>query len=85
MTDQPVSTPRTVVLIHGLWLSSLSWEHWITRYADRGVTAIAPEWPRMDPPRWTSTTTPGRRCAASVKGPASRDTRAWRAQPVRAG
>jgi pimeloyl-ACP methyl ester carboxylesterase len=48
MTDQPVSTPRTVVLIHGLWLSSLSWEHWITRYADRGVTAIAPEWPRMD-------------------------------------
>jgi pimeloyl-ACP methyl ester carboxylesterase len=41
-------TPRTIVLIHGLWLTSLSWQPWIDRYAGRGLTAIAPEWPRMD-------------------------------------
>ncbi|TCM45716.1 alpha/beta hydrolase [Kribbella sp. VKM Ac-2568] len=41
-------TPRTIVLIHGLWLTSLSWQHWITRYTERGETVIAPEWPRMN-------------------------------------
>jgi alpha-beta hydrolase superfamily lysophospholipase len=38
----------TIVLIHGLWLSSRSWEHWIDRYAEVGYQVIAPGWPGMD-------------------------------------
>jgi alpha-beta hydrolase superfamily lysophospholipase len=30
------ATPNTVVLIHGLWMTPLSWEHWIERYEARG-------------------------------------------------
>ena len=27
------STDRsTIVLIHGLWMTALSWEHWVERY-----------------------------------------------------
>ena len=25
-------SPNTIVLIHGLWMTPLSWEHWIERY-----------------------------------------------------
>src|SRR3954447_26826155 len=42
------STPDTVVLIHGLWMNSRSWEHWIARYEARGMTVLAPSWPGMD-------------------------------------
>lgn len=37
-----------VVLIHGLWVTALSWEHWIERYAARGYHVIARGWPGMD-------------------------------------
>jgi pimeloyl-ACP methyl ester carboxylesterase len=40
--------PDTVVLIHGLWMTSHSWEHWAARYRDRGCTVIANGWPGMD-------------------------------------
>jgi pimeloyl-ACP methyl ester carboxylesterase len=40
--------PHTIVLIHGLWLSSRSWEHWIERYEDLGHRVLAPSWPGMD-------------------------------------
>lgn len=40
----------TVVLIHGLWVTSLSWEHWIERYTERGYRVIAKGWPGMDVP-----------------------------------
>ncbi|XVV12622.1 alpha/beta hydrolase [Actinoplanes sp. CA-131856] len=43
-----MSSPDTIVLIHGLWLSPLSWEHWIARYTDRGYRVIAPAWPGME-------------------------------------
>ena len=26
-------SPDTIVLIHGLWMTSKSWEHWAERYA----------------------------------------------------
>jgi alpha-beta hydrolase superfamily lysophospholipase len=32
-------------LIHGLWLSALSWEHWVERYRARGFNVIAKSWP----------------------------------------
>ena len=42
------TTPKTVVLIHGLWMTPLSWEHWIERYSSRGYEVLAPAWPGMD-------------------------------------
>lgn len=38
----------TVVLIHGLWMTPLSWEHWITRYEGRGMKVIAPGYPGIE-------------------------------------
>ena len=37
-------TPRstTVVLIHGLWMTPLAWEHWVERYEVRGHTVLTP-------------------------------------------
>ena len=45
MTD---NAPTTVVLIHGLWMTALSWEHWVERYEARGFEVIARSWPGMD-------------------------------------
>ena len=38
----------TIVLIHGLWMTPLSWEHWVERYSSRGYRVLAPGWPGMD-------------------------------------
>ncbi len=38
----------TIVLIHGLWVTALSWEHWARRYQARGYRMLAPNWPGMD-------------------------------------
>ena len=40
-------TPDTIVLIHGLWLTPLSWEKWIDRYRSRGYQVLAPSCPGM--------------------------------------
>ena len=37
-----------IVLIHGLWLTPRSWEHWKARFEERGHEVLAPAWPRMD-------------------------------------
>jgi pimeloyl-ACP methyl ester carboxylesterase len=37
----------TIVLIHGLWLTPLSWEGWKERFEARGHKVLAPAWPRM--------------------------------------
>jgi pimeloyl-ACP methyl ester carboxylesterase len=42
-------TPDTIVLVHGLWLTPRSWEHWIDRYEGRGFRVLAPSWPGMEP------------------------------------
>jgi pimeloyl-ACP methyl ester carboxylesterase len=39
---------RTIVLIPGLWMTALSWEHWVERFSGRGHTVIAKSWPGMD-------------------------------------
>src|SRR5262249_33572471 len=39
----------TVVLIHGLWMTPLSWEHWVTRYEQRGLKVIVPGYPGIEP------------------------------------
>ena len=40
----------TIVLIHGLWMTPLSWEHWVDRYTSRGFKVLAPAWPGLDRP-----------------------------------
>jgi pimeloyl-ACP methyl ester carboxylesterase len=39
---------ETIVLIHGLWMTSRSWEHWVARYTAQGYNVIAKSWPGMD-------------------------------------
>jgi alpha-beta hydrolase superfamily lysophospholipase len=38
----------TIVLIHGLWMTPLSWEHWVARYESRGYKVLAPAWPGLE-------------------------------------
>ncbi len=38
----------TIVLIPGLWLTALSWEHWARHYTDKGYCVIAANWPGME-------------------------------------
>jgi pimeloyl-ACP methyl ester carboxylesterase len=42
-----MTTPSasTVVLIHGLWMTPLAWEHWVERYEVRGHTVLTPGYP----------------------------------------
>jgi pimeloyl-ACP methyl ester carboxylesterase len=39
------SSTTTVVLIHGLWMTPLAWEHWVERYQARGYTVLTPGYP----------------------------------------
>ena len=61
------TTPDTIVLIHGLWMTPRSWEHWIPRYESRGYRVLAPAYPgfeievealRADPSRIANLTVP---------------------------
>ena len=38
----------TIVLIPGLWMTALCWEHWVKHYADKGYCVIAANWPGME-------------------------------------
>ena len=31
------SEPHTIVLIHGMWMTPLSWEYWAERFRSRGT------------------------------------------------
>jgi alpha-beta hydrolase superfamily lysophospholipase len=48
MTEPSSGGPDTIVLIHGLWVTPLSWEHWVDRYTQRGFNVIAPAWPGLE-------------------------------------
>jgi pimeloyl-ACP methyl ester carboxylesterase len=41
---------ETIVLIHGLWMTPLSWENWTARFTSAGHTVLAPAWPGFDRP-----------------------------------
>jgi pimeloyl-ACP methyl ester carboxylesterase len=47
-TSQDAAQPDTIVLIHGLWLTGKSWEHWVSRFQGRGFRVIAESWPGME-------------------------------------
>jgi pimeloyl-ACP methyl ester carboxylesterase len=40
--------PETVVLIHGMWMTPLSWEHWASRFRERGHDVVASAWPGLE-------------------------------------
>ncbi len=39
---------NNVVLVHGLWMTPLSFENWANHYTERGYTVYAPSWPGME-------------------------------------
>jgi pimeloyl-ACP methyl ester carboxylesterase len=39
---------RPIVLIHGLWMTPRSWEHWIEHYESRGHRVLAPAYPGFE-------------------------------------
>lgn len=38
-------TTDTIVLVHGLWMTPLAWEHWVPRYQARGFRVLTPGYP----------------------------------------
>ena len=38
----------TIVLINGLWMTELCWEHWIKHYNDKGYSVVVRSWPGME-------------------------------------
>ena len=42
------STPDTIVLVHGFWVTPRSWEHWVERYEAKGLRVIAPAYPGFE-------------------------------------
>lgn len=39
---------NTIVLVHGLWVTSRSWEYWIEHYRRAGYHVVAPAYPGLD-------------------------------------
>jgi pimeloyl-ACP methyl ester carboxylesterase len=39
---------KTIVLIHGFWVTPRSWEHWVTHYEAKGCRVIAPAYPGFE-------------------------------------
>jgi pimeloyl-ACP methyl ester carboxylesterase len=42
------TTPDTIVLVHGFWVTPRSWEDWIAHYEARGFRVIAPAYPGFE-------------------------------------
>jgi pimeloyl-ACP methyl ester carboxylesterase len=38
----------TIVLIPGLWMTALCWEHWVKHYSEKGYCVVAKSWPGME-------------------------------------
>ena len=48
MADASSTTPDTIVLIHGFWVTPRSWEHWKSRYESRGYRVLTPAYPGFE-------------------------------------
>jgi pimeloyl-ACP methyl ester carboxylesterase len=42
------TTPDTIVLVHGLWVTPRSWENWVTYYQAKGYRVITPAYPGFE-------------------------------------
>jgi hypothetical protein len=47
-SSSPPTAPDTIVLIHGLWMTPRSWEHWKERYEAQGYKVLAAAWPGLE-------------------------------------
>lgn len=47
-SDPATVTPDTVVLIHGLWVTPRSWEHWVPYYEAKGLKVLTPAYPGFE-------------------------------------
>ncbi len=41
---------KTIAFVHGMFMTPLCWEHWLTRFQASGYTCLAPAWPGRDLP-----------------------------------
>ena len=41
---------KTIVFIHGMYMNSLCWEHWVNLCQTKGYRCLAPDWPGRDKP-----------------------------------
>ncbi|UPZ26640.1 alpha/beta fold hydrolase [Streptomyces sp. LRE541] len=48
MTFDHAHDAPVVVLIHGLWVTPRSWEHWVAHYTAQGFQVLAPAWPGVE-------------------------------------
>src|SRR6266516_82888 len=49
MAEGPVKVkPDTSVLIHGIWVTPRSWEHWTRHFEAKGYTVFAPAYPGFE-------------------------------------
>src|SRR5215510_8912725 len=46
--SDPLATNPTIVLIHGLWMTPRSWEHWKKRFERRGYDVLTPAYPGFE-------------------------------------
>jgi pimeloyl-ACP methyl ester carboxylesterase len=42
------SAPDTIVLVHGFWVTPLSWEKWVERYEGKGYRVLTPTYPGFE-------------------------------------
>src|SRR5215204_1071977 len=42
------TAPDTIGLVHGLWVTPRSWEHWIEHYENKGYRVLAPAYPGLE-------------------------------------
>ncbi|HXV33842.1 MAG TPA: alpha/beta hydrolase [Gaiellaceae bacterium] len=42
------TAPDTIVLVHGLWMTPRSWEHWVPYYEGKGYRVLTPAYPGLD-------------------------------------
>lgn len=40
--------PATIVLVHGLWMTPRSWQHWVTHFEAKGHTVLTPGYPGFE-------------------------------------
>lgn len=40
--------PDTIVLVHGLWVTPRSWEHWVEHYEAKGYRVLTPAYPGFE-------------------------------------
>lgn len=43
-----MSTPDTIVLVHGFWVTPRSWEHWVEHYEAKGFQVLVPAYPGFE-------------------------------------